>query len=76
MFKVYSQSGRSSSLLLQTMAKGFGVKVISFDKGARALAFTREAALMHQLKQEYGVRFLPNQVIRRELAKGINPFNN
>ena len=56
------------------MDKHFGIKADTFDKGSSLLALSHDLALLCRLKEQYSVRFLPTQVIRRAKCEGINPF--
>jgi hypothetical protein len=62
--------------LTRILAERAGVNVFEIDKGASMAGIIREAEKIRQLKKTYGVRFLPRQVIRRSMNKGINPFKD
>ena len=70
MLKIYGQS--DPTLMFRMMAERMGARVFTHDKGANIQAFVRDAALVEQLKQQYGVRFLPAQVIRRARREASN----
>ncbi len=60
--------------LNRTLIEHAGVAVHHVDKGASMDGVLLEAEVVRQLKEQYRVRFLPKQIIRRALSNGINPF--
>lgn len=48
-----------------------GESASAVDRSVSMKSIDRQIALTRHLTRKYGVRFLPKQVIRREIAKGF-----